>query len=245
MSVHDDTNVLASSHGGLTTPLIVVEEVHKVYGEGAVAEHALRGVSLRIDRGEYVAIMGASGSGKSTLMHIVGCLDIATSGRYLLEGIDVGTLDESQLALVRNRRIGFVFQAFNLLPRASVRENAELPLAYAGVRKAERRSRALAALELVGLGGRGSQMPNTLSGGQRQRAAVARALVSGPALLLADEPTGNLDSQSTADLLDVLEDLHDTGRTIVVVTHERDVAARAERVVVLRDGQIIEDRESS
>jgi putative ABC transport system ATP-binding protein len=236
------TTRVAEPVGPAQPPLIAVEGIRKVYGEGATAEHALRGVSLRIDRGEYVAIMGASGSGKSTLMHILGCLDVPTSGRYELDGIDVGSLDEARLALVRNRRIGFVFQAFNLLPRASLLENTELPLAYGGVGRAERHDRATAALALVGLGGRERQMPNTLSGGQQQRGAIARALVTDPALLLADEPTGNLDSQSTAELLDVLDGIRASGRTVVLVTHEAEVAAHAGRVVVLKDGRVIEDR---
>ena len=231
--------------GAAAGPLIQVADVHKVYGDGATAEHALRGVSTVIDRGEHVAIMGASGSGKSTLMHILGCLDVPTAGRYEFEGVDVGTLDDAQLALVRNRRIGFVFQSFNLLPRASLLENAELPLAYAGVGRTERRRRAEEAIALVGLAGRERQMPNTLSGGQQQRGAIARALVTNPALLLADEPTGNLDSHSTAEILRVLDDLAASGRTIIVVTHEDEVAAHASRVIVLRDGRIVEDGSST
>ena len=223
-------------------PLVSVTDVHKIYGSGPTQERALRGVSLTIEHGDYVAIMGPSGSGKSTLMHILGCLDVPTSGTYLLDGIDVRTLDERQLAVVRNRKIGFVFQAFNLLPRASTRENTELPMAYAGVPSGERRRRAEAALDLVGLRGRGRQLPNTLSGGQQQRAAVARALVMSPSLLLADEPTGNLDSQSTAELLGVLDSIHASGRTVVLVTHEEEVSAHAGRIVVLRDGRVSEDR---
>ena len=230
--------------GAGSAPLIRIRDVHKVYGEGPTSEHALRGVSVEIEPGEYVAIMGPSGSGKSTLMHIIGCLDVATSGTYLFDGIDVRSLDEPHLALVRNRKIGFVFQSFNLLPRATARENAELPMAYAGVAAGERRRRAEAALDLVGLHGRGHQLPSTLSGGQQQRAAVARALVMSPALLLADEPTGNLDSHSTGEVLDVLDAIHRTGRTIVLVTHEPEVSARARRVIVVRDGQIAEDRRS-
>ena len=223
-------------------PVVDLDGVHKAFGQGTAAVHALRGVSLRVDRGDYVAIMGASGSGKSTLMHIVGCLDVPTSGRYLLEGIDVGELDESQLALVRNRKLGFVFQAFNLLPRMTTLANVELPLAYGGVRRAERRRRALAALELVGLREVADRPPRTLSGGQQQRAAIARALVTSPSLLLADEPSGNLDSHATGEVLEALDRLHARGATIVVVTHEHEVAAHTRRVITIRDGQVIDDR---
>jgi putative ABC transport system ATP-binding protein len=223
-------------------PVIDLHDVHKVYGQGAAAVHAVRGITLRVDRGDYVALMGASGSGKSTLMHIVGCLDVPSSGRYLLEGIDVGELDESQLALARNRKVGFVFQSFNLLPRITTVQNVELPLAYAGVRRPERRRRALAALEVVGLREVADRTPRTLSGGQQQRAAVARAIVTSPSLLLADEPTGNLDSEATRELLAVLDRSHADGGTIVVVTHEREVAEHARRVVTIRDGRVIHDR---
>ncbi|MEU3206741.1 ABC transporter ATP-binding protein [Streptomyces cyaneofuscatus] len=185
--------------------------------------------------------MGSSGSGKSTLMNILGCLDVPTSGRYLLDGTDVSGLDEYQLSLVRNRRIGFVFQSFNLIPRTSALANVELPMAYAGVSRAARRSRAVAALEMVGLADRAAHRPNELSGGQQQRAAVARALVTSPALILADEPTGNLDSRSTEDVLDVFSQLNGVGRTIVLITHEDEVAARARRVVRLVDGEIVQD----
>jgi putative ABC transport system ATP-binding protein len=223
-------------------PIIDLRDVHKVYGEGDASVHAVRGITLRVDTGDYVALMGASGSGKSTLMHIIGCLDVATSGGYLLDGIDVGDLDESQLALVRNRKVGFVFQAFNLLPRISTVQNVELPLAYAGVRRTERRRRALAALEVVGLREVADRTPRTLSGGQQQRAAVARALVTSPSLLLADEPTGNLDSKATSGLLAVLDRSHARGNTIVVVTHEHEVAEHARRVVTIRDGAVVDDR---
>ncbi|MFE2873470.1 ABC transporter ATP-binding protein [Embleya sp. NPDC059259] len=222
-------------------PVIDVRAATKSYGRGAASVHALRGVDLTIESGEYVAIMGSSGSGKSTLMNLLGCLDVPTSGRYLLDDLDVGRLDERQLALVRNRRIGFVFQSFNLIPRTSALAQVELPLSYAGVRARERRRRALAALELVGLADRTDHAPNELSGGQQQRVALARALVTAPALLLADEPTGNLDSHSTADVLGILDRLHDAGRTIVIITHEDEVAARAERVLRLVDGLVVGD----
>ena len=223
------------------TPVLDVRRVTKVYGEGDTAVHALRGVSLTVQRGEYVAIMGASGSGKSTLMNILGCLDIPTTGRYLLDGLDVSRLGDRQLALVRNRRIGFVFQSFNLIPRTTALANVELPLAYAGLRAGERRARARAALAMVGLAERADHEPNQLSGGQQQRVAVARALVTAPALVLADEPTGNLDTASSADVLAVLDELHRSGRTIVLITHENDVAAHARRLIRLVDGDVVED----
>jgi putative ABC transport system ATP-binding protein len=222
-------------------PVLEVRNVVKVYGAGETAVRALRGVSLTVDRGDYVAIMGASGSGKSTLMNILGCLDIPTSGQYLLDGVDVSGLNDRQLALVRNRRIGFVFQSFNLIPRTSALVNVEMPLAYAGLRGAERRRRARAALNLVGLADRERHEPNQLSGGQQQRVAVARALVTAPALVLADEPTGNLDTQSTAFLLAIFDRLNRSGRTILLITHERDVAEQALRLIRLVDGRIVED----
>src|SRR6185369_15643080 len=202
----------------------------------------LRGVSLSVEQGDYVAIMGSSGSGKSTLMNILGCLDIPTTGQYLLDGVDVSRLSDRQLALVRNRRIGFVFQAFNLIARTSALANVELPLAYAGMKAAERRRRARAALSMVGLADRANHEPNQLSGGQQQRVAVARALVTAPALVLADEPTGNLDTQSTSEVLAVLDELNRSGRTIVLITHEDDVAAHARRMIRLVDGRIVADR---
>ncbi|OLE22016.1 MAG: ABC transporter [Actinobacteria bacterium 13_1_20CM_3_71_11] len=222
-------------------PVLDVRGVTKTYGMGETEVQALRGMSLTVRRGEYLAIMGSSGSGKSTLMNILGCLDIPTSGRYLLDGVEVSRLTDRQLALVRNRRIGFVFQAFNLIPRTSALSNVELPLAYAGMKAAERRRRAMAALSMVGLADRARHEPNQLSGGQQQRVAVARALVTAPALVLADEPTGNLDTHSSAEVLAVLDRLNRSGRTIVLITHEADVAAHAKRLIRLVDGQIVED----
>ncbi|MFC7245455.1 ABC transporter ATP-binding protein [Catellatospora aurea] len=222
-------------------PVLEVVDLVKTYGEGETAVHALAGVSLTVAPGDYVAIMGSSGSGKSTLMNILGCLDVPTSGTYRLDGVDVSELNESQLALVRNRRIGFVFQSFNLIARTSALANVELPLAYAGIKPAVRRERALAALDMVGLANRADHDPNQLSGGQQQRVAVARALVSQPALLLADEPTGNLDSRSTSDVLSILDGLNAQGRTIVLITHEDEVAAHAHRTIRLVDGLVVSD----
>ena len=222
-------------------PIIDLRDVVKQYGAGESAIFALDGVSLSIFPGEYVAIMGASGSGKSTLMNVIGALDIPTSGEYYLDGIDMASLDENQLAIVRGRKIGFIFQSFNLIPRTSALANVELPLAYQGIKIKERRIRALKALDLVGLSDRLTHEPTELSGGQQQRVAVARALVTKPALLLADEPTGALDSKSTADLLDLFDLVNAAGRTIVLITHEADVADRAKRTIRMRDGKIIED----
>jgi putative ABC transport system ATP-binding protein len=221
--------------------VIEIRDVHKRYAVGEIAVHALREVSLTVGRGEYVAIMGASGSGKSTLMHIIGCLDVPSAGTYRLGGIDVSTLDEDDLSDVRNRQIGFVFQSFNLIPRTRALANVELPLAYGGLPRGERRPRALAALRHVGLADRVHHLPSEMSGGQQQRVAIARALVANPSMILADEPTGNLDTHSTAEVLGIFERLHDEGVTIVLITHEDEVAAHAGRIVRLSDGEIVSD----
>ena len=223
------------------TAVVEMHDITKVYGQGEAEVRAVDGISLTVEPGEYVAIMGASGSGKSTVMNIIGALDVATSGTYKINGVDIGDLDDDALSLVRNRRIGFIFQAFNLIPRMSAASNVELPLMYRGVRRSERRRRALDALAKVGLADRSHHQPNELSGGQQQRVAVARALAMEPSLMLADEPTGNLDSRSTADVLDLLDEIHAEGKTIVIITHEDDVAERAGRVVTLRDGKVESD----
>jgi putative ABC transport system ATP-binding protein len=220
----------------VTGSVIALEDVRKTYRTGALEVAALGGVSLEIADGEYVAVMGPSGSGKSTLMHILGCLDVPTSGTYRLAGTDVSRMDEVELAQVRNQRIGFVFQQFNLLPSQSALRNVELPLCYSGVSRHDRRDRAMAALERVRLADRVDHRPGELSGGQQQRVAVARALVTDPALILADEPTGNLDSHSAADVLGLFAELHEAGRTVVLITHEPTVAAAAGRVLRIRDG---------
>ncbi|GLY51105.1 ABC transporter ATP-binding protein [Lentzea sp. NBRC 102530] len=220
------------------SPVIEVRDLRKTYGAGDTAVHALRGLDLTVEKGEYLAIMGASGSGKSTLLNILGCLDVASSGQYLLDGIDTGEFDEEQLSLLRNRKIGFVFQSFNLVPRTTALANVELPLVYAGVRRAQRRERALAALDLVGLKDRVHHRPNELSGGQQQRVAIARALVTSPAIVLADEPTGNLDTESSRDVLGILDRLNASGRTVVLITHEDEVAAHAMRTVRVVDGRV-------
>ena len=223
-------------------PVIRLLSVTKTYGTADATVHALRGVSLDVVNRDYVAIMGASGSGKSTLMNIIGCLDVPTAGRFLIDDIDSAALDEGQLALVRNRKIGFVFQSFNLIPRMSAVDNVALPLSYAGVKAAERRRRAQAALALVGLQDRMRHQPSQLSGGQQQRVAVARALVTTPSLILADEPTGNLDTVASGDLMHVFDQLNAAGRTIILITHEQDVAAHAKRVIQVQDGVIVADR---
>ena len=221
--------------------VIELERVTKVYRTGSLSVAALRGVSLTIEQGEYVAVIGPSGSGKSTLMHILGCLDIPTSGRYHLAGEDVSHMSETALAEVRNRRIGFVFQQFNLLASMSAWQNVELPLVYAGVPRGERKERALDALGRVGLSGRVHHRPGELSGGQQQRVAVARALVTEPDLILADEPTGNLDSVSAADVLRLMAELYEAGRTLVLITHDVEVASAANRVVGIRDGLLTDN----
>ena len=222
--------------------VIRIHELAREYRMGSERILALRGVTLEIRRNEYVAIMGPSGSGKSTMMNVLGCLDTPTAGEYWLNGEEVSRLPDDALARVRNREIGFVFQTFNLLPRATALHNVELPLVYAGVRARERRQRAATALERVGLADRMHHRPNELSGGQRQRVAIARALVNQPSILLADEPTGNLDSVTSEEIMEVFAALHAAGQTVIMVTHEPDIAARAQRVVVLRDGRVESDR---
>jgi putative ABC transport system ATP-binding protein len=224
--------------------MITLEGITKVYHAGEVEVAALKGISLHIPEGEFVAIMGPSGSGKSTLMNLIGCLDQPSSGRYILDQVDVSALTDDQLAWIRNRKIGFVFQSYNLIPRASAVHNVEMPLIYAGDNQ-QRRERALGALESVGLLERASHLPNELSGGQQQRVAIARALVTDPAILLADEPTGNLDSESSLEIMKLLRDLNQQGRTIVLITHEADIAGFAQRVVRLRDGVIVSDESRS
>ncbi len=222
------------------TTTVRLENVTKSYGSGDTTVHALAGVDLTVEAGSYSAIMGASGSGKSTAMNVIGCLDRPTSGRYYLDGQDVATLDDDALAHIRNRNLGFVFQQFHLLPQLTALENVILPMLYAGLEKQERRDRAVEALTKVGLADRLNNKPNQLSGGQQQRVAIARAIVNRPVLLLADEPTGALDSQTTKEVLNIFDDLHRSGMTIVVVTHEEDVGARSERVIWFRDGKVID-----
>lgn len=224
------------------SPLIVCEDLWKVYRVGDVEVQALRGLSVTINQGEFVAIMGTSGSGKSTLMNILGCLDQPSKGRYQLGGVEVKGLQPDQLAEIRNRQIGFVFQSFNLIPRTSALENAQLPLMYRGLPLKEQRAVASAALERVGLKGREHHTPTQLSGGQQQRVAIARALVTSPSLLLADEPTGNLDTRSSLEIMEILEGLNRDGITVILVTHEVDIAAHAAREIVIKDGQVLSDR---
>lgn len=225
------------------TPIIALDNIKKVYITGEVEVHAIRNVSLRVNRGEFVAIMGASGSGKSTMMNTIGCLDRPTEGRYQLDGIDVSELKRDELAEIRNKKIGFVFQGFNLLARTSALENVELPMFYCrpAISAREQKDRAMAALELVGLKDRADHHPSQLSGGQQQRVAIARALAIRPALLLADEPTGNLDTRTSIEVMGVFQELNDKGITIVMVTHELDIASYTRRIVVMRDGRIVKD----
>jgi putative ABC transport system ATP-binding protein len=226
----------------MTDAIIRISQLTRRYEMGGETIHALRGVSLEIQRNEYIAIMGPSGSGKSTMMNVLGCLDTPSSGEYWLNGLEVSLLSDDALARVRNKEIGFVFQTFNLLPRASALHNVELPLVYSGMAAQARRSRASDALERVGLANRMGHRPNELSGGQRQRVAIARALVNGPSILLADEPTGNLDSTTSEEIMRLFQELHEQGQTVVMVTHEPDIAAHAARVVTLRDGRVESDR---
>jgi len=221
--------------------LIDIRNITKVYEMGEQQVQALAGVSLGVERGEYVAIMGPSGSGKSTLMNLIGCLDTPTSGSYVLNGKEVARMTDDELAAIRNKEIGFVFQTFNLLPRTSAIQQVELPLVYGGVSKKDRRDRAIASLKAVGLGDRMNHTPNEMSGGQRQRVAVARALINNPSILLADEPTGNLDSQTGAEIMALFDELNSRGNTIVLVTHEEDIAAHARRIVRLKDGKVRDD----
>jgi len=222
------------------TPIILLTDVHKVYDSGGGAVHALCGVTLRVEEGDYLAIMGPSGSGKSTLMHIIGCLDVPTSGEYHLAGTPVSRMSSRSLAEVRNRKVGFVFQTFNLLPRASIARNVELPLMYAGVSRDERRRRAIEALDQVGLADRGRHLPSQLSGGQRQRVAIARALVNAPSIVLADEPTGNLDTRTGQDILGIFDRLNRQGHTLILVTHDPGIAGHARRIIRIVDGLIEE-----
>ncbi len=239
MSAANQIELARASSG--RSAVIAVEDVHKYYDLGETRVHALRGVSVEVQRGEFIAIMGASGSGKSTFMNLLGCLDRPSSGRYLLEGIDVSQHDKKALAHIRNQKIGFVFQGFNLLARTTALENTELPTLYTKIDKAERGKRAAEALAMVGLADRSQHFPSQMSGGQQQRVAVARALVNRPSILLADEPTGNLDSRTSVEIMEIFQNLNDKGLTIVLVTHEQDIAQFAKRVLVFRDGKIRKD----
>lgn len=222
--------------------MISIKNLNKVYKTGSVEVHALKDVNLEIKHGEFIAIMGHSGSGKSTLMNILGCLDRPSSGEYLLEGIDIKNQSQDELSFVRNKKIGFVFQAFNLIPRTNVLRNVELPMIYAKVKSSQRKQRAVELLEKVGLGERINHLPNELSGGQKQRVAIARALANNPPIILADEPTGNLDTQSSEEIMDIFKNLNKEGNSIILVTHEPDIAEYADRIIVFRDGCIVEDR---
>jgi putative ABC transport system ATP-binding protein len=224
--------------------VIKVEDLSKVYLMGTTKVHALRTISLEVTRNDYVALMGPSGSGKSTLMNLLGCLDTPTSGNYLLDGVNVSLMEDGDLAEIRNRRIGFVFQTFNLLPRMSALENVALPLVYGGMRKTQRMERAAEVLDSVGLGDRITHRPNELSGGQRQRVAIARALVNRPSIILSDEPTGNLDSKTSSEIMELLEKIHDEGNTIIVVTHEPEISEHARRIIRLKDGLIESDEQN-
>jgi len=239
--IHD----LTLSSSGTNGTLIQIEHLTKVYKLGEVDVHALRGISVNVLRGEFVAIMGASGSGKSTFMNILGCLDTPTKGSYILEGIDVGKLSRDELALIRNKKIGFVFQGFNLLSRTSALENVELPLFYGPTSTKVRKEKAIKALDKVGLGDRIHHYPNQLSGGQQQRVAIARSLVNDPSIILADEPTGNLDSRTSVEVMDIFQELNDNGITIILVTHESDIAQFAKRHIVFQDGKIRADKVNS
>ena len=226
-------------------PVVVLDEVHKVYNPGPLEVHVLKGISLVVEQGDFVAITGSSGGGKSTMLNILGCLDTPSSGHYLINGTDVSELDDNELARVRNRYLGFVFQGFNLIKRTTALANVEMPLIYAGVPAGERRQRAQTALELVGLGDRADHMPNELSGGQQQRVAIARAIATGPSVLMADEATANLDPTATEEVLEIFGHLNAAGRTIVLITHEQEVAARAKRVIVLADGRVASDERNA
>lgn len=239
--VEMNAGVMHGTNMAAEAPVIYAEDVHKYYDLGETKVHALRGVDLTIQPGEFVAIMGSSGSGKSTFMNMLGCLDKPSSGRYVLEGTDVAKLEKKQLAEIRNRKLGFVFQGFNLLSRTTALENVELPTLYAHMDKAARLARSKEVLQMVGLGERLEHFPSQLSGGQQQRVAIARALVNRPSILLADEPTGNLDSRTSVEIMQIFQELNDSGLTIVLVTHETDIAQYAKRIVVFRDGKILRD----